>query len=168
MYELFRSGTSGYIYWEVYKTGSIYADAQTHCKYFSRSWKLSKNDPKYDVYKKFIEVVTKTTYDSLQQYNQFLNDSFLDELNMLQIAKEVKQEKDYICGSDFVLLNLCFCSTDARIYVTWVRLQFSNNWNGHLFFVDLFAFITKCIRSVKCFVLSSRLTNVGELGERYG
>lgn len=95
----------------------------------------------------FVEVVTKTTYENLQQYDQFLNESLLDELDMLQIAKEV-WDIQTLLAPDFVLLNqffFSFCFSDARIFATRVGLQFSSYGNGHLLFYDLSACTTKCV-----------------------
>lgn len=58
----------------------------------SRTFGISRNASKFNVYKKFIEVVTLTTYENLHQYGQFLKYSFLDRLNMLEIAREVKMK----------------------------------------------------------------------------
>lgn len=60
-----------------------------------RYWQLSKNDSNFVVYKKFVETVTLTTYENLQQFRQFADDKFLNGLDMLQIAKEVNP-KSYL------------------------------------------------------------------------
>lgn len=92
MYRLYWSRSCGQFDWKVcYALLYLINEYKpnTQICLFSRSWSISKNDSRYNLYKTFIEVVTLTTYENLQQYSQFVKASFLDELDMLQIAKEV-------------------------------------------------------------------------------
>ncbi|KAJ6641592.1 hypothetical protein Bhyg_06532, partial [Pseudolycoriella hygida] len=106
-----------------YKSWGFIAPACTICTDFidpkrvddmiENKWSISKNDSNFAVYRKFVEVVTRTTFANLHQFMHFLDYPFLDGLDMLQIVKEMREYLVPDSGYNTVVteMGVCFSST---------------------------------------------------------
>lgn len=57
---------------------------------FFRYWNVTETESsKFKYYEKYLLTIAKTRYDNLNGYTEFINDTKLDGINMLELAAEV-------------------------------------------------------------------------------
>ncbi|XP_037050277.1 sodium channel protein Nach-like [Bradysia coprophila] len=94
-----------------------YIDDTRANNFVETNWNLSENDSNFPIYKNFVEVIARTTYGNLQELRQFSKYTFLHGLNLLQIAREMREDLLPESGFNLVTTEMGVCFSSTYLYL---------------------------------------------------
>ncbi|EAT34077.1 AAEL013647-PA [Aedes aegypti] len=104
-------------------------------------WNIDEKDDKYQYYSQYLETITNATYQNLNTFEPFKDDRSLANIDMLEVARNVKYE--FIPSSEFspvvTEMGVCFSSSNLS-YIQKVSdfTDYTNRtWSDSCYSFDL-------------------------------
>ena len=96
---------------------SNFSNEETASKIVKKYWNMSNDSEKYPEYLDFVKYISRANYRNLKEFKKFANNPDFQEVDLLQIALEMKLELP-LSSSTFtnVITELGICQSSTTLY----------------------------------------------------